>query len=353
MEISQHIKDLLFTHDRVILSGFGAFIAKYTPAKINEETKTISPPSKKIIFDPQIIKDGGLLEGHMGEREKISIEESGKQIDEYVKTVISKLNAGKKVKFPDLGTFSKSKEGIIKFHYEPSGNLLLDSYGLPKISLPEKVINIKSDGKKKISMPKDNVSSSNKWIVWTAIPVTIALIFLAIYFFKPNIWNQGKTYVTNLIKPSNKDSAENIKDTVKNNNVINTDNTNELVQNNNSDNTEHNNVHSGENKNIINPENNSTQVVNNSNRKFNTGELMTPSKGKYYLIIGSLPNMELAEKETERFRKLGIKSNIIPSGESRYRISLGEFASSKEATAFYDNFHTKHKNINLWLWENK
>ena len=75
MEISQHIKDLLLTHDRVILPGFGAFIAKYKPAKINQENHTMVPPSKEIIFDEKIIKDGGLLENKMAQTEKITLKD--------------------------------------------------------------------------------------------------------------------------------------------------------------------------------------------------------------------------------------------------------------------------------------
>ncbi len=373
MEISQHIKDLLFTHDRVILSGFGAFIAKYTPAKINEETKTISPPGKEIVFDSKIVKDGGLLEGYMADREKISVEESSKQIDEYVKTVISKLNAGKKVIFPDLGTFSKTKEGVLEFLYQPSGNLLLDSFGLPKITLPEKILNIKQPGKSKQKVSANNTettpvsppstSKNNKWIIWTAIPVAIALILTAIYFIKPTIWKQGKETISGLFKSDNKDTLNS--DTLISENINNNENNtggNEVINNVDTSKNVHENVHNDENKvklenkKIINPENNSNNVVNTNNvvnNNIKTGDLKDAQKGKYYLIIGSLPTVELAKKETARFKKMGISSNIIPAGESRFRISLGEFNSSKDATSFYNDFHTKYQSINPWLWENK
>lgn len=348
VEISQHIKDLLFTHDRVILSGFGAFIAKYSPAKINEETKTISPPAKEILFDPKIIKDGGLLENQMAKRENISVEEAGKQIDEYVKTVISKLNAGKKVKFTDLGTFSKIKEGKIMFLYQPSGNLLLDSYGLPKISLPEKVLSTaKPETRMKTETPAGTKKPVNKRIFWIAIPVAIILILAGLYFIKPEIWNKGKNYVVALF--DKKDKPENDKDTVivENNNS----NQNNIVENNTNNNNTNND--SQENQNVINPENTIIKPDNNNNVTNNVSEFLTAQVGKFYLIIGSLPTPELAKEELKRFEKIGIKADIVPSGTGRYRISIGEFNNSKDAAAYYENFHQKHKNINPWLWENK
>ncbi len=352
MEISQHIKDLLFTQDRVILSGFGVFIAKYSPAKINEETKTISPPAKEILFDSKIIKDGGLLENHMAKREKISFEEARKQIDEYVKTVISKLNAGKKVKFPELGTFTKIKEGSIIFLYQPTGNLLLDSYGLPKISLPEKILTVSKETK---THRTKRTKSNNRWIIWTAIPIAIALIFAAIYFIKPDIWNKGKNYVTALfIKTNTKDTTNNItKDTIIVNNT--TENNNVAENNNENNNAQNDNENSNENQNAINPENNvnpgnNVKPENNNN---SSGDFLNSQKGKFYLIIGSLPTQKLADKESRRLKKMGINSSIIAAGKNKYRLSIGEFDNSREATAFYEDFHTKYKNINPWLWENK
>ena len=46
MEISQHIKNLLKSNERVILGGFGAFTTKHISASIDKETKVMKPPFK-------------------------------------------------------------------------------------------------------------------------------------------------------------------------------------------------------------------------------------------------------------------------------------------------------------------
>ena len=43
----EHIEELLYLHDCVIVPGFGGFICDYTSASINEKTGTSFPRLKK------------------------------------------------------------------------------------------------------------------------------------------------------------------------------------------------------------------------------------------------------------------------------------------------------------------
>jgi len=360
VEISQHIKDLLLTHDRVILSDFGAFIAKYKPAKINEETNTMSPPTKEIVFDPKIIKDSGLIEKHMSEKEKISVDEAKLQIEEYVKTVKSKLNAGKKVKFPELGSFTKIKEGIIMFTYEPSGNLLLDSYGLPKISLPKttkiaekttktvKTAAVKSTTEKNTGAP---IKTTNKTglIIGAAALLVIIMIF-SVWMLKPEWIRAGKNRTIalyhNVFKSDKNKTADNIaeitpeSDTLKNK-ALEKEDTNTVKNDDSKKNTEK--------EEIIAPVNNKNK---NTETKTNDSNYLSPEKGMSYIVIGSLPTPETAEKEKQRFAQMGIKVQIISVDNNKYRLTLGVYNSIKEAVDAYETFHSAHQNIHPWLWEN-
>jgi len=140
MEISQHIKNLLKFNERVILAGFGTFQSKHISAKYDAETKTMKPPVKIAVFDENIKEDAGLLAKHMAEQEGISLDNANEQIHEYVKTVKSKLIGNQTVEFKDLGTFSKNPDGKLSFSFLSDDNLLLDSFGLPTVSLGEKSI---------------------------------------------------------------------------------------------------------------------------------------------------------------------------------------------------------------------
>ena len=50
--ISKYISELLFLHDCVIIPEFGGFVGNNKSAVLNEITRTISPPSKEILFNP-------------------------------------------------------------------------------------------------------------------------------------------------------------------------------------------------------------------------------------------------------------------------------------------------------------
>jgi len=60
-KIEQHIFELLFQHDCVILSDFGGFVANYVSAKVDNSTQRIFPPAKTVIFNKYLSNNDGLL----------------------------------------------------------------------------------------------------------------------------------------------------------------------------------------------------------------------------------------------------------------------------------------------------
>ena len=237
MEISQHIKNLLLSNERVILGGFGAFDSKHIPARIDKETKTMTPPFKIVVFNPDYKEAEGLLAKHMAEKEGISFDNANEQISEYVKTIKTKLESGEKVIFPDLGEFHKAENGNYEFSYRSEDNLLVDSFGLPKVSLseqdkkttipPKKDLrkapikkapdNLKKPVEKQkpvekpkpiqkqkpvpvkkpkpVKLKKENEKKKKKiWPVLLIILGVIGLFLVAVYFFKPDLWKKGYNF---------------------------------------------------------------------------------------------------------------------------------------------------------------
>ncbi len=352
VEISQYIQDLLFTHDRVILSQFGAFNAKYRPATINEEQKTMTPPGKDIVFDPSITEDGGLLRDYMMQQEKISSEEADKQIIEYVKTVKSKLNAGKKVHFVELGTFEKDSNGNIIFTHNQSETLLTDSYGMTNIDLPEDVDTT--------NIPEENPEPKKKkrrfrWLfIIGSIILFLFLVWLLIFWLRPQWLSQGKAYITNMFNKNAEvaqdDNASNKDDdsTYKNN-----DNKSDL---NDKTNDPANDVTPVDNEdtNPKVPESTDTgNTTDNSDQQNNPySNIQQGEKGYSYLVVGSLQSPEKAEEQKQVLQQQGIETIIIQAGDS-YRLCIGKkFKNYLEASKYYDDFHTNHKKIEIWLWEN-
>ena len=75
--ISKYISELLFLHDCVIIPEFGGFVGNNKSAVLNEITGTIFPPSKEILFNPNLKSNDGLLIN------KISISEGISNIKSY------------------------------------------------------------------------------------------------------------------------------------------------------------------------------------------------------------------------------------------------------------------------------
>ncbi len=262
MEISQHIKNLLITNERVILNGFGAFDSKHIPARIDKETKTMTPPFKIVVFNPEYKEDEGLLAKHMAEKEDISFDNANEQISEYVKTIKTKLDSGEKVSFQDLGEFTKSADGNYEFSYMSEDNLLVDSFGLPKVSITEqdklsapppkkdlrkapiktgqdkpKPIPAKPKAKpipakpirkqpvkkaapvkksKPVKLKKEDTKKKKRfWPVLLILIGLIGILLVAVYFFKPDLWKKGYSfssekiaYVKKSVFGDNKDKLE-------------------------------------------------------------------------------------------------------------------------------------------------
>ncbi len=387
MEISQHIKDILLTKDQVVLNDFGTFTAKYKAAQIHEATNTMSPPSKEVIFDSSQTASNGLLEKQMAAYQNISTADAQGQIAEYVKTLKSKLNAGKKVLFPELGTFTKIKEGIILFTYLPTGNLLLSSYGLPKIVLPEGLTNASA-----VPVEEGGEKKRRRGWLWLAIPAAAAIAIFALFYFLPETKTKTFAFFTdsyntvaeklkkgnnsNTIIAENKKNTENTENTESTDGTVDTSensvndenlkdtttsSTDANLDNNNSNASTENNTGTEDGK----SNNNSSSSNSNDNgatdtyvppvstRSEGSGQYKYPEKGKSYLIVSSLASAKDAEFEKKKLARIGIETQIIPSGAGRYRLSVGIYETILEAQAEYQKLHISHPRTKAWLWEYK
>ena len=66
-----------------------------------------------------------------------------------------------------------------------------------------------------------------------------------------------------------------------------------------------------------------------------------------------MANAQLAEAEKSALAAKGIQVDILPARNNRYRLSLGAFENPNDAVVFYNDFHSKHKERTVWLWENR
>jgi cell division protein FtsN len=62
---------------------------------------------------------------------------------------------------------------------------------------------------------------------------------------------------------------------------------------------------------------------------------------KYYMIVGSFLNQNLAEKYAEKIQQMGYHTQIIQSSSSYYRVSAESFSNYKEGISQIAEFREK------------
>ena len=121
----------------IIIPGFGAFISEYQSAEIDNASDEIKPPSTRLIFNPQIRNNDGLLVGYVAEITRNSHFEALQKIEKERDNIIYQLDKGEKVELEDLGTLYYNADNQIEFISESDKNISHESFGLESISLTE------------------------------------------------------------------------------------------------------------------------------------------------------------------------------------------------------------------------
>jgi len=130
VDIVAIIRELLFSHDCVILPGFGGFIGNYSPARIEKESSTFYPPAKRISFNRNLNQNDGLLINRVAAVANVNYNDAKNLVEEFVSDVKRKLSRGEKVIFERIGTFVNNSEGNVQFEPDRDVNYNLNSYGL-------------------------------------------------------------------------------------------------------------------------------------------------------------------------------------------------------------------------------
>jgi nucleoid DNA-binding protein len=183
LDITAHIRELLFGHDCVILPGFGGFIGNYTPARIDKTTNTFFPPVKQISFNRNLNNNDGLLAGKISAALGINYGDARNIIEQFAHEISGKLSKGEKVVFDHIGSFTTNHEGNIQFEPDREANYHLNSYGLTSFQfMPLEGY----DARKKVLRHSENVpvvqTSLRKYLWRAAIIVPLVGILVAVPF---------------------------------------------------------------------------------------------------------------------------------------------------------------------------
>jgi nucleoid DNA-binding protein len=303
MDITAFIRELLFSHDCVIVPGFGGFIGNYTPARIDKSTSTFHPPVKQISFNRNLNHNDGLLVGRISESSKINYGDARNLVEEYVASVRKKLEKGEKVLFDNIGSFINNQEGNIQFEPDTSVNYHLDSFGLESFNFqPLENYDVRRRVTRHIDKDPSKRSSMRK-ILWRAAVIIPLLAVIVAVPFKTNIF-KSKVEATSL-NPLASAEFEN-------------------------------------NKSAVDEKAATGKEISESVPSL--PEVVIPavsSTDNYCIITGSFKSRENAETQVEMLRKEGFTPEILNAPNGFYRVSAMKCGDMNKAIGSKDSIGKK------------
>jgi cell division protein FtsN/nucleoid DNA-binding protein len=132
--VQNHIKELLFEQDCVVIPDFGGFVTNFDCAKIDVSNRFITPPQKWLAFNSLLKNDDGLLSNYIAQEEQISREQASLKIKTFVEDTKRFINFDKTYQIDGLGIFSQNDEQRIQFQPLTS-NFFSDSFGMENVFL--------------------------------------------------------------------------------------------------------------------------------------------------------------------------------------------------------------------------
>ena len=132
--LSKMVKELILDNDRVVLPGFGAFVAEIVPSTFSDKGYTINPPYRKLYFRMKPEEDMKLIEFYASSN-NVELAVANKVIRDFVEELKSVLFTKKTVVFPGLGRLRATKENAVFFVADEDLDIYPEGFGLEPISL--------------------------------------------------------------------------------------------------------------------------------------------------------------------------------------------------------------------------
>ena len=304
MDISAFIRELLFSHDCVIVPGFGGFIGNYNPARIDKSTSTFYPPVKQISFNRNLNHNDGLLIGRISGSAGINYGDARNLVEEYVASLKRKLERGEKVVIDHIGTFVNNQEGNVQFEPDRTVNYHLDSFGLePFVFQPLERYDVREKIKRHADRDPVKQASLRRTLWRAAVIVPLLAVIIAVPF-KSKIF---RTKVDTLsLNPLATAEFENNKSAVDRNAA--------------------------------------SDRVTSGNAAI-TPDVIVPAAGdqeNYCIITGSFQSKDNADSQAEELKKQGYNPEILVAPNGFYRVSAMKCNGIDKALGKKDSIARKY-----------
>lgn len=352
MNLENHISELLFEHDCVIVPGFGGFVCNYSSANIHPAKHRFHPPFKKISFNRNLKNNDGLLANQVAQEEKISYPDSNRCISEYVEKLNKELSTGKRFDLKNIGTFYLGEENTFLFEQDETINYLPDSFGLstfysPAIKREPIERRIEKKLKDKIIVPsKEKTDASTTLSVTSAkrktsryLVASAAVLVIALLLWIPFQTGLLKNMDYSSLNPfaAKEKPLYQLSEVALPGNDITKENAGNLLTIN--DTTRYINILiNGTIPIVVSLRDDKTAVAK-------TKSIRHKSNGHFHIIGGAFAISENADKFVVKLKKLGYDAQIID--KKLHMVSYGSFSTREEALQALEKIRTVQNDV--WL----
>jgi len=309
IDVTAYIRELLFTHECVILPSFGGFIGNYTPARIDTSTNTFYPPVKAISFNRNLDQNDGLLISKISSVRGMGYADSKRLVEDFVADLRLKLKKGERVNMDMIGHLQNNSEGNPLFEPDRSSNFLLDSYGLTPFSrepvagydIADRVL------RRRDISAGPSLSRKMLWRAAIVIPILAAIVFVPL---KTDLFRNNAS-----LNPLAKTELEAVSNEIP---VITIDEAAVSVLD--------KDAAAKETEAVKGEEVTEIAVVPEISEP-----VTTEGAGVYFLVTGSFKDMENALGQKVALKKAGYNAEITSAPNGYFRVNATSFGTYPEA----------------------
>jgi hypothetical protein len=135
--IIKGIRELLFTHNYLVLPGFGGFVLKANPAHFGNSGTLLLPAAKTVSFNAQLRQNDGILAHWLQEKMGCGAKEALQHLQDFTGYCSGILTARRRLTVDRIGFFYLDFEGNTCFEPQADSNFLTESFGLGPVSIKE------------------------------------------------------------------------------------------------------------------------------------------------------------------------------------------------------------------------
>ncbi|GIV26250.1 MAG: hypothetical protein KatS3mg027_0064 [Bacteroidia bacterium] len=179
-EITDCLKELIETQDFIIIPEFGAFVMQMESAEFSIAQNVLFPPRKKILFNPLLKHNDGLLIATLQKHLGIEVILAQTLVQQFVQSLNVLLETKRRAELEGIGYFYKDLEGNVLFESTLNPFYLSESIGLyPVSTIPVERENIIEENR----VPSKVVRLNQKnWYKAAVVLLLVGLIALYWWF---------------------------------------------------------------------------------------------------------------------------------------------------------------------------